>query len=263
MDEFQIVKKIGKGSFGIVYLAANEKNENVAIKRYNKETNEDTVREAIDIGIKLKHPNLMKIYSFFYDRFISEENELSGKSSVHLFTVLEYVPGLNLLNIVEKSFIDNKMFTMPDKLDLYLPGIISGLKYLHNYKIVHRDIKPENIIINNDVPKIIDFDFLADSRKIIKERFGTPFFTSPEIYLNHYDEKTDIWSLGITIYFCLKNDYPFMASNRENLKKLVLSNYVPIYDNISFKYIIILKGLLTKDPIERMSLDRILEILNL
>ena len=199
----------------------------------------------------LKHPNLMNCYTFFHDRIVTTKNQLSGRSTVHIFTVLEYIKGVTLYE-----------YNTANKLDIYIPQIISGLNYLHSRKLIHRDIKPENILVVDDQIKIIDYDFLIKNNNKVISKVGTPYFIAPEIFLRKiYNEKIDNWALGITIFFCLEGVYPFLEENEAELKRKILSNYTPDYSNIHPKYKRILKGLLTKDPNLRMGLDDVLTIL--
>lgn len=256
-EDFRLIKRLGRGGFGIIYLATNKKtNELVALKAYRENVDWENIEESLQLSMDLKHPNLMMCETFFYDRIVTGSNHFKKESSVHLFAVLEYIPGISLDNIIKHENIISK-------LNQYIPQIISGVKYLHSRKIIHRDIKVENILIDNDKVKIIDFDFLLDcSKNNLRSKMGTPFYLSPEIYLGEkYNEKTDNWSLGVTIYYCLTGNFPFDANNKLDLKRLVLSDFIPNYSGISDKYVQILKGLLTKNPIERMSLDEVLTIL--
>jgi len=97
----------------------------------------------------------------------------------------------------------------------------------------------------------------------VKGNLGTPYYVSPEVLEEKaYDCRTDLWSLGIMIYFCIKGKQAYDAKNRKELKKLVLSVYIPDYSEMSFKYFQIISGLLYKDPEERISLDNVLGLLN-
>ena len=258
-ENYRLIKKLGKGAFGIIYLAQNrETKQKVALKTYREDIEWETIENAAESAMKLNHPNLMKTLTFFHDRIVFESNRLSGKSTVHFFTVLEYLPGLTLGELVKQEGLD-----VYQTLDNFLPQIISGLKYLHSHNIIHRDIKPENIIINDKVAKIIDFDFLTNSKiePKPKMKFGTPFYMSPEMYLSYnYDQRSDNWSLGVTIYFCLRNNYPFLGENRSELKESVLNDQ-PDYQDIDTKYKQILEGLFIKDPENRLNLTQVLTLI--
>jgi serine/threonine protein kinase len=281
-DNFELIKKIGSGSFGIVYLAENKKSkERIALKMYRESVKTDLVEECVELSLKLQHPNLMICSYFFYDRIITDNGPFNIKSTIHLFTVLEYIEGKSLYKMVkqdiEKMHIYNDLMPIDDenlqkhnkkkymasmekKMDIYLPQIISALQYLHSLNLTHCDIKHENILVHRDNIKIIDYDFLTKNVKIVKK--GTPYFLSPEIYLaKNISEKIDIWALGITVYYCIKADYPFDAENQIELKELVLSNYTPDYNGFSPKYVKMISGMLSKDPLKRMNLTEILSLI--
>lgn len=264
MEDFQIIKKLGNGGLGIIYLVKDPDDNVKALKMYKEEADCDELEDASHLSLKLEHSNLMKCYNYFYDRIVTEKNRLRGKSTVHLFTVLEYIPGETLSNIIEERAKSNKLASMPKKLNIYLPQLISALNYLHSLNIIHRDVKAENIIVNNHEIKLIDYDFLVNNNKdIAKKRYGTPLYLSPELLVSqYYDEKVDMWALGVTIYFCLKNTFPYMAENKSELKKKILSDFIPDCSNFPLNYVRIIRGLLTKNPEQRMNLVKVLEILN-
>ena len=249
-ENYKLLKKLGKGSFGVVYLALNlETNQKVALKTYKENVEWEYIEDASELALTLQHPNLMKCYTFFHDRIVTKQNRLSGKSSVHMFTVLEYINGVILNDVGEK-------------ISSFLPQIISGMKYLHSHQLIHRDIKPENILIVNNHVKIIDYDFLIKNNGRVITKVGTPYFIAPEIFERKlYNQMVDNWALGVTIYFCLKGSYPFLGEDEPQLKKEILSDFEPDYSNISPKYTQIIKGLLIKEPKARMGLNQVLTIL--
>lgn len=252
-EDYKLIEKLGKGSFGVVYLATNlETQEKVALKAYKENVEWEYIEEAAELAMTLQHPNLMKCYTFFHDRIVTKQNSLSGKSTVHMFTVLEYINGVNLY----------EMNNAGEKMDVFLPQIISGLKYLHSHQLIHRDIKPENILVANNHVKIIDYDFLIKNNGRVITKVGTPYFIAPEIFERRiYNQMIDNWALGVTIYFCLEGEYPFLGENETELRKEVLSDFEPDYSKISPKYTQIIKGLLTKDFKNRMGLNQVLTIL--
>lgn len=266
MENFELIKKIGKGAFGTVFLARDNTKTLVAVKIYFENIDWENIENSLELAMQLHHPNLVICKTFFHDRLVTEENMLSGRSTVNLCAVLEYVDGVNLftaINLLFNKNIDNDPKKSHKKIDSYLTQIVNGLRYIHSKGMIHCDIKPENILISIDKlsnlhkVKIIDYDFLIDKPK--EKNIGTPLFISPEIYAKKkYDEKTDNWSLGVTIYYCLTEKYPFNANNLLDLKKLILSEYTPDFFEIPSKYLQIVKGLLIKDVKNRLSLNQVL-----
>ncbi len=233
------VNKIGKGSFGSVWLT-QYKNNKYAVKIYDSKikNNEDNFIEAAELAKNLQHENLIKCYGFYTD--------------VDSYAVLEYVKGYNL------SIIPN----IAVKIKKYLPEIIQGLKAIHKAGLVHRDIKPDNIMITNERVKIIDYDFLRRAGDKRPNKTGTPLYIAPECYGDTpIDYPIDLWSLGVTIYICLVKIYPYNAENRDSLKKLVLSDYKPDFSYIKPEYKQIVKGLLECNPKNRLSLNEVSQLL--
>lgn len=92
---------------------------------------------------------------------------------------------------------------------------------------MHRDLKPENILMNRDEkdPKITIIDFgtsgIFDSEHKMQQKFGTPYYIAPEVLKNNYDEKCDLWSVGVILYILLCGYPPFNGSNDEEIIKKV------------------------------------------
>jgi calcium-dependent protein kinase len=110
--------------------------------------------------------------------------------------------------------------------------VLSAIMYCHNRGIVHRDLKPENILFDSKKVgaclKIIDFGASAKLSADVKlsKRIGTPFYVAPEVLAARYDEKCDIWSLGVILYILLCGYPPFFAnSEMEVLKKVKMGTY--------------------------------------
>ena len=92
---------------------------------------------------------------------------------------------------------------------------------------MHRDLKPENILMNRDLddPKITIIDFgtsgFFDPEKKMDQKFGTPYYIAPEVLNNKYDEKCDLWSVGVILYILLCGYPPFNGANDEQIIKRV------------------------------------------
>lgn len=184
---------------------------------------------------------------------------------------MEYVDGYDMRN-----FINLKSRTNDEKyyyLLLLAVDISKGLKYIHENNIIHNDIKPENIIIdyNTSVPKIIDFGLSCLPSQMIKKGLqhcksygGTPYYIPLEKYTDGISyPKSDMWSLGITLYNLSTNKYPFdSAKTRDDIKrKLTNNNYkkLAITNNLLN---VITNGLLKIDPTERLSSTNIIKQVN-
>lgn len=97
--------------------------------------------------------------------------------------------------------------------------VLSAINYCHSQNIVHRDLKPENLLLdkdeNNPKIKIIDFGTsqVFDADQPMTQKFGTPYYIAPEVLKKKYNEKCDIWSLGVILYILLCGYPPFNGAN--------------------------------------------------
>jgi serine/threonine protein kinase len=147
-----------------------------------------------------------------------------------------------------------------------------GIKYLHQFGIVHRDLKPENIMLTeaNEFGKVKIMDFglskILGSKEKSVEGFGTLTFVAPEVLVRTpYNKEIDIWSLGVILYLMLSGVLPFddENDNEEVIAKLTVFSQVKFpneyWSNRSELVIDLIKKCLTKDPNERIKIDKILE----
>ena len=115
---------------------------------------------------------------------------------------------------------------------------MSALNYLHNLGIVHRDIKPENMMYEKRTKliKIIDFGISCRIKpgEFLKARVGTPYYIAPEVLKKRYNEKCDIWSLGIVLYMIVYNVPPFFGSDPPSVMDKILTQEVK-YKNSKYE----------------------------
>jgi serine/threonine protein kinase/cytoskeletal protein RodZ len=208
IGHYRIVAELGRGGMGIVYKAHEESlNRFVAIKVLGEHLTEDPghverfLREARSAA-SLNHPNIVQIYA------VSEEE---GR---HFFA-MEYVSGRSLQQILRSSGpLD------PIQVAKIALQTASGLRAAHEQGIIHRDIKPANLLIDDrGLVKIADFGLAlvtgGVSRLTATGMFmGTPGYLSPEQCLDQDpDHRTDIYSLGVTLYEALSGKVPFTADS--------------------------------------------------
>ena len=208
IGHYKIVAELGRGGMGIVYKAHEESlNRFVALKVLGEHLTEDAdhverfLREARSAA-SLNHPNIVQIYA------VSEED---GR---HFFA-MEYVSGRSLQQILRSSGpLD------PVQVAKIALQTASGLRAAHEQGIIHRDIKPANLLIDDrGLVKIADFGLAlvtgGVSRLTATGMFmGTPGYLSPEQCLDQSpDHRTDIYSLGVTLYEALSGKVPFTADS--------------------------------------------------
>jgi serine/threonine-protein kinase len=208
IGHYRIVAELGRGGMGIVYKAHEESlNRFVAIKVLGEHLTEDPdhverfLREARSAA-SLNHPNIVQIYA------VSEED---GR---HFFA-MEYVSGRSLQQILRSSGP-----LEPIQVARIALQTASGLRAAHDQGIIHRDIKPANLLIDDrGLVKIADFGLAlvtgGVSRLTATGMFmGTPGYLSPEQCLDQNpDHRTDIYSLGVTLYEALSGKVPFVADS--------------------------------------------------
>jgi molecular chaperone DnaK len=209
-SRFEIVEEINRGSMGIIYRARDKVlDEVVALKVLNDYLSADSAaverfkREA-RAAKKLSHPFIVRIHDLY---------ELGDRK----FLSMEYIEGTDV-----RTLIKNKVKFTEKQVLLYLMKMCDALEYAHGLNIVHRDIKPANIMITKENSiKITDFGIAkilhaAETSKWQTTVIGTPLYMAPEqIVADRIDARTDIYSLGITLYEMLNGTPPFYKGNVE------------------------------------------------
>ncbi len=201
VNRYEILEKIGSGGMADVYKAkCHVLNRLVAIKVLKPEFSTDATfvkkfRVEAQSAAGLSHPNIVNVYD------VGEENGT-------YFIVMELVQGITL-----KNYIDMKgKLEIREALNISVQ-IASGLSAAHANRIIHRDIKPQNIIMSRDGKvKVTDFGIakVADATTVTTTAAGTVYYISPEQARGGYsDEKSDIYSLGITMYEMVTGRVPF------------------------------------------------------
>ncbi len=204
-NRYEIIEKIGSGGMADVFKAKDkELGRYVAVKVLKAEYSEDDTfvkkfRDEAQSAAGLSHPNIVSVY------------DVGAEMGTH-FIVMELVEGITLKNYIEmKHKLDVK-----EALNISVQ-IAQGLGAAHDKGIFHRDIKPQNIIMSRDGKvKITDFGIAkkADSQTITTTAAGTVQYISPEQARGGYsDEKSDIYSLGITMYEMVTGEVPFQGEN--------------------------------------------------
>jgi len=190
-SKFKKLKKLGKGSYGIVYKAENlETKQIVALKAIPLDgVEENDVQKEIDIMLKTTHPNIVKCYSYF-------------KTDNKIWIEMEYCSGGSLLDIMARC----KKTLHEQEIKEVVKQALQALSYLHNQRRIHRDIKCGNLMLNDEGQlKLGDFGVSAqlnDTEGCRRTTIGSPYWMAPEMITQEdagYNEKVDIWSLGITI----------------------------------------------------------------
>ncbi len=200
-DRYEILEKIGTGGMSDVYKAKDHKlNRFVAVKVLKQEFSENAnfvskFRIEAQAAAGLMHPNIVNVYD------VGEENGI-------YYIVMELVEGITLKKYIEKK----ARLSVKEAVSIAIQ-VSMGIESAHNNHIIHRDIKPQNIIISKEGKvKVTDFGIAkaATSNTITSNVMGSVHYTSPEQARGGYsDEKSDIYSLGVTMFEMLTGRVPF------------------------------------------------------
>jgi serine/threonine protein kinase len=254
LEDFQVVRPLGKGHFGAVYLVTSKLTnklyamKEIQTKNYKTQEEVNQVEKEIKLLENLRHPHVITYFNSF-------------KQNGNIYIIIEYINGGSLEELLLDNIKKQKRIDEKTLWDLLIQSL-SGLLYLHEKrKIIHRDIKPDNLLLDSEGHlKISDFgvsaiksDEVDDLLKCHGTVAGPIQFMAPEMCLGDaYDFKSDIYMLGLTFWF--------MASNNLPERKLSLGPLIIPIKNPNAKlpdcYSEMLKGFinsLLKPPEERPS----------
>ncbi len=210
-----ILELLGKGGMGEVYHAhqLNLKRD-VAIKvisqhflkelqdnEYEAESCLERFRREVQVMAQVRHPNVVQIFDYGSAPVKKNRDEIQVE-----YIVLEYIPGATLrTSMSEEGFFPDEDRTRGWLSGYFLP-LLDGVEALHELGIVHRDLKPENVLLDKEIPKIVDFGLARSCRlKPVTQSMdikGTPPYMSPEHFmdLRRTDERADVYSLGKILF---------------------------------------------------------------
>ena len=255
IDDFKILKLLGKGSFGKVLLSEHKKTKvKYAIKLIDKMDKNNLegkpyFRREIEIMYKLHHPNCIKLYNHFEDEY-------------YCYFIMEYLQNGNLYDLLKNS--PNKILPI-DKVSHIIKQLICSIYYLHNMNppIIHRDIKPENILLdNNNIIKLTDFGWsnYINLTEVRNTFCGTPLYLAPEIIIGSgHDYKVDIWCIGVIIFELLIGRIPFIGKDRNTLMSNIVNGRICWDNNIDIDAKDLISKILIVDPNLRISLEEMIK----
>lgn len=217
---YEVLKRVGSGGMADVYMAKDHKlNRNVAVKVLKSEYVEDekflkkfeTEAQAV---ARLSHPNIVNIYD------VGMEDGIN-------YIVMELAEGITL-----KEYIRKKRYLSPKETVEISTQIASAISHAHKNHIIHRDIKPQNILVSDTgIIKVTDFGIAkATSSNTVTSTataMGSVHYISPEQAKGRFcDEKSDIYSLGITMYEMVTGHVPFDHENGVTIALMHLQNEI-------------------------------------
>ena len=289
ITDFDIIKELGSGSFGNVYLVRHKVTKaEYAIKAIDKrnKTNQEEkpyFRREVEVMYKVHHKNVVKLFGHF------EDNN-------YCYFIMEYISKGNVYNLLPT---DKKKRLSTKVCSFIIRDIISAVYFLHHMHppIIHRDIKPENVLLgDNLVAKLTDFgwsNYMRDDEKrttvcgtpiylapeIMEEKehdeavdlwcigvllfetvCGTPIYLAPEIMEEkEHDEAVDLWCIGVLLFELVTATPPFLGNDLDTLKENVLKLKInwPKDINVDAKNLIM--KILKLDPKQRLPLEEMIK----
>ena len=231
---------------GTVYLAKDTGlNRNVALKILRADLSHDPefsrkFLEEVEVTASLAHPNIIRVFTL-------------GEHEGRLYLVMEHLDQPSL----EERLNRLGKLSEPEVLEIGL-GIASALQFANEETgLIHRDIKPGNILFGRgDIPKLADFGLAAGARSALGQQdeiWGTPYYVSPERLLREPEDiRSDIYSLGATLYQAIAGRPPFEAETAEEVARRHISDRPPPLRSFCTKAqeqtVITLDKCLTKKP---------------
>ncbi|KAG2488103.1 hypothetical protein HYH03_013253 [Edaphochlamys debaryana] len=250
IDDFEIGKPLGKGKFGNVYLAREKSSRfivalKVLFKSQLQQSNvEHQLRREVEIQAHLRHPNILRLYGYFYD-----------KEKVYL--ILEYAAKGELY----KELVKCNHFDEPTSAT-YILSLARALHYCHTKHVIHRDIKPENLLVGlNGELKISDFGWSVHAPSNRRRTLcGTLDYLPPEMVEGkEHSTAVDNWSLGVLTYEFLFGGPPFEAPGHQDTYKRIVRVDLkfPDWPEVSEEAKSFIRRLLTKDAAKRLPLTEV------
>ena len=289
-DEYEIKEKLGEGGYGCVYKVQHKSTQLLRAVKAIKRKHVDSTAFSNEIGVlkTVDHPNIIKLFDCYYDSnyyymveeycsggdlydYLRKQRHFSEKKAAHiLHQLLSAVNHLHSKNIVHRDLKpENIVFikTRNDKDKISSQGSpmsvspnykTNSSQQHHNDKDKDKD-KDEEIFI-----KLIDFGTSVSMRGgHLTQELGTIYYIAPEVFRNNYNERADIWSIGIILYTMLCGHPPFCGNKEEAIRQKILHSKLQFlpkdFSKVSVEAINFVKQLLTYDPNKRPSAESALE----
>uniref|UniRef100_G3PU77 non-specific serine/threonine protein kinase n=1 Tax=Gasterosteus aculeatus aculeatus TaxID=481459 RepID=G3PU77_GASAC len=246
-SQFQLLKVLGQGSYGKVFLVRKirgvDRGQLYAMKVLKKATLKvrDRVRSKMerDILAEVNHPFIVKLHYAF---------QTEGK----LYLILDFLRGGDLFTRLSKEV----MFT-EDDVKFYLAELALALDHLHSLGIIYRDLKPENILLDEEGNiKITDFGLSKEAIDHDKRAYsfcGTIEYMAPEVVNRRgHTQSADWWSFGVLMFEMLTGSLPFQGKDRKETMALILKAKLGMPQFLSTEVQSLLRALFKRNPANRL-----------
>uniref|UniRef100_A0A3B1JCC5 non-specific serine/threonine protein kinase n=1 Tax=Astyanax mexicanus TaxID=7994 RepID=A0A3B1JCC5_ASTMX len=246
-SQFELLKVLGQGSFGKVFLVRKitppDSNQLYAMKVLRKATLKvrDRVRTKMERNIlaDVNHPFVVKLHYAF---------QTEGK----LYLILDFLRGGDLFTRLSKEV----MFTEED-VKFYLAELALGLDHLHSLGIIYRDLKPENILLDEEGHiKLTDFGLCKEAIDLEKKAYsfcGTVEYMAPEVVNRQgHIHSADWWSFGVLMFEMLTGSLPFQGKDRKETMNLILKARLGMPQFLSAEAQSLLRALFKRNPTNRL-----------
>ena len=265
-EEFCLIKRIGKGSTGSVFLSYSLKDQKESKTFYaikiieQKQTNNNYLNYCeVNFLEKMNHKNILKVYGHGLGIL---ETPTGLKYQAH-YIIMDYLNHGSLL-----SQIEGNMGFGEDYGRLIFSQLLDGIEAIHNSNIVHRDIKLDNIMLsgNDYTLKYVDFGFATEeSNGYLTTFLGTPNYAAPEVHLKqpYLGVYEDIFSLGVTLFIIVTGHLPFLLPipNDPLYQFIVWADYINYWRKrnikVSHSFMELFDNLIAFDPSQRPSISEI------
>ena len=257
VEDYKVVRAVGKGSFGKVYLVHHTKEKKHYCMKCIKLTNipkkeRDACRHEVKLMQRLAHPNIVG----FKDSFFAKRGD-------QLCIVMTYCDGGDLSDRVKQQSRTGRRFR-EDQVMNWFVQICLGLHAMHDNNILHRDLKTQNIfLLGNGRLVLGDLGIskvLEGTMDFAKTCIGTPYYMSPELFKNQpYNHKSDVWAVGCILYELCTLKHAFDANSLNGLSSKILRGYYPPVDKkFSSATRELVKTMLSLHPSQRPSIHEVL-----
>mmetsp|Transcript_69634 Transcript_69634/g.166159 ORF Transcript_69634/g.166159 Transcript_69634/m.166159 type:complete len:396 (+) Transcript_69634:147-1334(+) len=268
-NHYVTTKELGKGSYGVVYCVRHRRTGLLrALKSipFDKLEDPSHFKDELEIARQLNHPYIVKLYEVFQTgECVHLVMELCGGGSL-----AEMLASANAAAV--KAAGRGSRAKLPvEKTGRFMWQMLAGIAYLHHHRIIHRDIKPENYLVQHrgehTTLKLADFGLACSFKKgrPLKDILGTPCYVAPEVLNARYDERCDVWSVGVVSFVLCTGHHPFAYGKGDKakvvLERIRFNHMDPAeahWDDSRKEAKELVFEMLTRDPEQRPSAKKLL-----